>query len=393
MTREARTARWVVTLVFFLNGAGFAAWAARIPAVRDRLELSEASLGVALAMIAVGSLVGLPASGWLSSRWGSRVTTRVGLVGFALVLPLLGLAPSYPALMAAALLAGVFMGGLDVAMNAHGVAVERRFPRPILSSLHAAFSLGALVGAVTGAGIAALDVDVRVHLAGAGAVVLALGLPATRRLLPAATDRGEPGAPAFARPPRALWALGLVAFAGLLAEGAAIDWSALYVTDEVGASAAIGALTLAAFQVTMTLGRLVGDRVTEAVGPVALLRGGGLLGAGGLVLMLLVAEPATAFLGFLCLGAGLAVVVPVVFRAGAQQPGLAPGPGLAAVSTMGYLGFLAGPPLIGGIASATSLSIALGLVVALLLLQASLAGHARPRTAGRPAAEPVPASA
>jgi MFS family permease len=391
VSADVRTARGVVTLVFFLNGAGFAAWAARIPAVRDRLELTEASLGLALAMIAVGSLVAMPLSGWLSARWGSRRTTRIALSGFALALPLLALAPSYLALVGAALVAGAFMGSLDVAMNAHGVAVERHYPRPILSAFHAAFSLGALVGAAASAGIVALDVDVRVHLAAAGVLVLALGVPATRRLLPAGADRGETGAPVFVRPPRALWALGLIAFAGLLAEGAATDWSALYVTDALESSAVLGALTFAFFQITMTVGRLVGDRVTAAVGPVALLRGGGLIAAVGLAGALVVAEPVAAFVGFACLGAGLAVVVPVVFRAASEQPGLAPGPGLAAVSTMGYLGFLAGPPLIGALASATSLSLALGLVVALVLLQASLAGHARPRPASRPTAEPVPA--
>jgi len=374
---ELRRARAVVALVFFLNGAGFAAWAARIPAVRDRLELSEATLGIALAMIAVGSLVSMSLSGFLSARFGSRRTTRGYFLAFTLVVPLLGLAPSLPVLMVVALVAGVAMGGLDVAMNAHGVTVERRYDRPILSAFHAAFSLGALVGAALSAGVIALDVDVRVHLAGAGMLLFALGVPATRFLLPARADAGEPSGPAFARPPRALLAIGVIAFAALLAEGAATDWSVLYVNDSLGASAATGALVFAGFQLTMTAGRLVGDRVTAALGPVAVVRGGGLVAAAGLGAALVLAHPVAAFLGFACLGIGLAVVFPVALRAATQQPGVTAGPALAAVSTMGYLGFLIGPPIIGALASATSLSTALLLVVGLTLLQAALAGSAR----------------
>jgi Na+/melibiose symporter-like transporter len=392
MTRQVRVARVVVALVFFINGAGFAAWAARIPAVRERLELSEATLGLALAVIAVGSLVSMSLSGWLSARFGSRRTTRGYLAAFGIAVALLGIAPSLPMLLLVALFAGAAMGGLDVAMNTHGVAVERRYDRPILSSFHAAFSLGALAGAAISAVVAGLGVDVRAHLVGAGLIVLAVGLPATRALLPAGADAREPGAPAFARPPRALLAIGVIAFAGLLAEGAAADWSALYVTDSLGASAATGALVFAGFQLTMTACRLVGDRVTAAVGPVALVRGGGLVAAAGLGAALLLAHPVAAFAGFACLGIGLAVVFPVALRSATQQPGLAPGPALAAVSTMGYLGFLVGPPLIGGLASVTSLSAALTFVVALTLLQAALAGSARGGRVPAPAAtEAVPA--
>jgi len=394
MSAELRRARAVVTLVFFLNGVGLAAWAARIPAVRERLELSEATLGIALAMFAVGSLVSMTLSGSLSARHGSRVTTRCYFVALAVAVPLLGLAPSLPLLIVAALFAGAAIGGLDVAMNAHGVAVESRYDRPILSALHAAFSLGALTGAALSAGVVALEVDVRVHLAVAGALLLVLGLPATRFLLPASADAGQPSGPAFARPPRALLAIGLVALAALLSEGAAIDWSALYVNDALGASAATGALVLAVFQLAMTTGRLVGDRVTVALGPVLVVRGGGLVAAAGLGVTLLVGHPVAAFLGFACLGIGLAVVFPVALRAATQQPGISAGPALAGVSTMGYFGFLVGPPLIGGLASATSLPTALWLVVSLTLLQAALAGAARTGRAPektRSEPQPVPA--
>lgn len=392
MTPHVRAARAVVTAVFFLNGAAIASWAARIPAVRDRLEVSEAALGLALAMFAIGSLAAMPLSGWLSARLGSRGTTRALFLAFGLVFPLLALAPSLPALVVAGLLVGAAMGGLDVAMNAHGVAVERRSPRPILSSFHAAFSLGALGGAASSAAIADLGIDVRAHLVGVGLVIVAFGVVATRRLLPASADAGEPGAPAFAKPPKALLAVGVIAFAVLLAEGAAADWSALYVTDAVGESASTGALVFAGFQLTMTLGRLIGDRATAALGPVAIVRGGGLVAAAGLGAALLLEHPVAAFAGFACLGIGLAVVFPITLRSATQHPGLASGPALAAIATMGYLGFLVGPPLIGGLASLTSLPVALVLLVALALLQATLAGAARGgRVPATAQAQPVPA--
>jgi MFS family permease len=368
-----------VTLIFLLNGLLFGAWAARIPAVKDRLELSDGQLGLALGLVAVGALIAMPVSGWMSARGGSRRTTRILFACFCVAVPLLVLAPTYGLLMVSTFLGGLAGGGLDVAMNAHGVAVERQHPRPILSSFHAAFSLGGLLGALTGALAAGLDIDVRIHIPALAVLGLAVGLWYSRRLLPADADHaGEDAGPLLALPPRALWAVGAVAFCSLLAEGAASDWSAVYVKDSLSATASVAALSFVAFSATMTLGRMIGDRLTLAVGPVALVRGGGLLSALGVGGALVVGHPAAALVGFACLGAGLAVMVPVVFRAGAQLPGVTSGIGIAAVSTMGYSGFLIGPPVIGGVAELTSLPLALGLLVLLGLVIAALAPQVRP---------------
>jgi MFS family permease len=167
------------------------------------------------------------------------------------------------------------------------------------------------------------------------------------------------------RPPRALLPLGILAFAGLLVEGAAGDWSAVYLRDELGASAGTAALGFTAFSVTMVAGRLAGDRLVQRFGPAAVVRAGGAVAAGGFAIALLVAHPAAAFAGLACLGAGLSALVPIVFRAGAAMPGIAPGLALAAVSTTGYLGFMAGPPLIGALAELSGLPTALWLLVAL----------------------------
>lgn len=388
MTPGARPARRAVTVIFLLNGLLFGAWAARIPAVKGRLDLGDGALGLALGLIAVGALVAMPLSGWLSARGGSRRTTRLAFVCFCVAVSLVALAPSYALLLGAAFLLGASGGGLDVAMNAHGVAVERRHPGPILSSFHAAFSLGGLLGALTGALAAGLDIDVRAHLLTLCALSLAIGLWQCSRLLPADADHaGEEAGPLLARPPRALWAVGAVAFCALLAEGAAADWSAVYVKESLAATASVAALAFVAFSATMALGRLIGDRLTSAWGPVALVRRGGLLSALGVGGALAIGHPAAAVVGFACLGTGLAVMVPVVFRAAAQLPGVTPGVGIAAVSTMGYSGMLVGPPTIGGLAELTSLPLALGLVAVLSLVIVALA----PRVA--PASEPADAPA
>lgn len=388
---SARAARRAVTFIFLINGLLFGAWAARIPAVKDRLDLSDGELGLALGLVAVGALIAMPLSGWMSARGGSRRTTRILFVFFCVALPLPVLAPTYGLLMVGTFLAGAAGGGLDVAMNSHGVAVERQHPRPILSSFHAAFSLGGLLGALTGAVAAGLDIDVRVHLSVLAVAGLALGVAyAWPRLLPADADHsGEEAGPLLGLPPRALWAVGAVAFCSLLAEGAAADWSAVYVRESLEETASVAALAFVAFSLTMTIGRLIGDRLTMAWGPVALVRRGGLLSAAGVGGALLIGHPAAALVGFACLGLGLATMVPVVFRAGAQLPGITSGIGIAAVSTMGYSGFLIGPPLIGGVAELTSLPLALGLLALLGLVIAALAPRVRPASerADAPVAE------
>src|SRR4051795_8519623 len=209
MAPRTRAARRAVTVIFFLNGALIGSWAARIPAVKEHLGLGEAELGVALGLVALGALVAMPGSGWMSARGGSRRTTRFAFVCFCLALPLPALAPTYALLLPAALLLGAGNGALDVAMNSHGVAVERRSERPILSSFHAAFSCGALAGAGMRALPAAGGLDVRWHLLAAAALALPAGLVACRALLPADADHaGEEAGRVRGRPPRAPWAAG-----------------------------------------------------------------------------------------------------------------------------------------------------------------------------------------
>lgn len=375
--RRARRARVAVSFVFFAHGALFGTWVARIPAVKGELGLGEAQLGLALFGAALGTLVALPVAGVVTARRGSRAGTVWGLPVFAALLPVLALAPGLPALFLALFAFGAAAAMLDVAMNAHSLAVERERERPILSTVHAGWSFGGLAGAALGGAAAAAGLEPLGHFLLAAAL---LGLPwlaLSRLLLPADVDRPEEP-PRFARPPRRLAALAVLGFCGLFAEGAAADWSAVYLDESVGSGAGVAALAYACFSVAMAVTRLAGDRITSRWGPVAVTRAGGLVAAAGLASALVAGSVPAALVAFACMGAGLATVVPIAFRAAGSMPGIPAGAGIAALTTVGYAGFLVGPPLIGAVAEATTLPVALGIVVALLLVLVSLARATRP---------------
>jgi predicted MFS family arabinose efflux permease len=260
---------------------------------------------------------------------------------------------------------------LDVAINVMGVEVERERGRRILSSMHAAFSFGAMTGAGAGVLAAAAGVEPGPHLA-AVAVAVAVAAAITFPALPrGGTTRGGPG---FARPSRALLALGAAAFCVLLAEGSVTDWSAVFLNDDAGASEALAAAGLTVFSLAMALGRLAGDGLADRFGPAAVVRVGGLVAAGGLACGLALAAPAPAIAGFALMGAGLAGAFPLIVGAAARAGGDAEGPAIAAVSGAGYVGLMAGPATIGLLSDAASLRAALLVVVALCVVAAALGG-------------------
>jgi MFS family permease len=376
---DVRRARGAVTAIFFLCGLLFGTWAARIPAIRDRLALSDGELGLALAFLPVGAILAMPLAGAFAARAGSRRATRVAFALGCTAVGTVAFAPSLVAFAALAGVVGVGIGSCDVSMNVHGVTVERRYGRPILSTFHAAFSLGGLAGAALGALAAGAGVDVRLHLAVVGAVCGTVGLVWSRRFLAASADASAAQDPVFVRPPRSLWALGALAFACLVIEGAAADWSGVYVKDELGTGPGVAALGFTAFSVTMTLGRIFGDRLVTRFGSARLVRAGGVVAAVGFGAALAISEPVAALAGFACLGAGMSSVIPIVFRAAGQTPGIASGVALSAVTSVGYLGFVAGPPAIGAIAELIGLPAALGVLVALAAAVAALAGTTSPR--------------
>ncbi len=356
--------RVAITTVFFVNGAMFASWASRIPALSDDVHASPGLLSVALLAPAVGAVITMPVVGRRLPGRSSRTFCQWAVPAMMLALLLPGLAHNVAALAGALLVVGVTNSTLDLTMNAQGVTVEREMGKPLLSSLHAAFSFGAFAGAGLGAVAASLRVAPFPHLAIAAGLFGGVGLLATHYLIPRDrdADRSAPATRSRQLPTR-LILLGVACFFCLLAEGGASDWSAKLVRDDLGGTAAVGALAYAAFSTAMAAGRLVADRLWARWGATGLLRRGGALAAAGFAAGLAIGTVASAIAGFLALGLGLAGIVPTLFRSGSEEPDVPTGPALAAVSALGYLGFLAGPPLIGGIAELTTLRLACALLV------------------------------
>lgn len=369
--------RAAVTVFFALDGFAVASFFARLPAIQDRLNLSSGRIGLALLALTVSLLISQPLAGALASRRGSAplVTASALMVSAAIAIP--GWADSFGALVLGTAAIGFTTGMLDVTMNMQGVAVERRLPQPILSGLHAAFSVGMLAGALAAGAAASADQSPRTHLLAVGVLCALMTLTVRRALLPGGADAAVQG-PAFARPSKDLAGLGAIAFCVLLAEGAIGDWSAIHLAETLAASEATAVAGLAAFSGTMTIGRLFGDRITRRLGSVAHLRGGGLVGAAGIVIAATAPSVAIAVAGFALAGIGLSAMFPLMVRAASDHAGDAPGPAIAAVSTAGYGGLVTGPPLVGFLAEATSLRLALGLVLGLLCVTAAaLAAAAR----------------
>lgn len=364
--------RTAVTAVFFLNGASFSSWYSRLPAIQDRLDLGPGAVGLALLGAPLGLLIAQPAVGALIARHGSRPLVAAAPVWLgAVFLP--ALATNVITLFIAVTLVGAANGTLDISMNAQGLAVERAADRRLFSSLHAAFSFGALTGAGLAALVAGLGVPPLAHLVGTAVIAAAAALVVVRGLLPDPPGGEEPG-PLLARPNRRLALFGVIAFCVLLAEGAVFDWSGIYLSTDQRAGPAYAPLGLAAFSLTMGIGRLLADPAADRFGEASVARGGALTGALGIGLALVPGSVTLSIVGFAVLGLGLAGVFPLTLRAAARNPATA-GPDLAAVSTFGYLGLFLGPPTIGLLAELTSLRAALLLVCAACVMAAALASR------------------
>ncbi len=377
-------ARVAVSAAFLIHSTVSGTWAPRLPAIKESLGLSDGELGTALVGLAIGLVVGTRLAGAPVDRFGSRPVMRVGFPLLAATLLLPGLADSLVALFLSLFVLGLASGALDVAMNAQGIEVERHLGRPILSGLHGLWSVGLGIGAGVAALAAAIGADPLEHFAVVAAVLAVASLVFLRGLLPAHDQlREESGGaePADVRWTPALVLLGVIAFCSFVGEGSASDWSAVYMTQELGTSQALGALAFAAFAVTMALARFAADPLRGRVGNVVLVRGGSLIAAAGLGIALLVHEPAAAIAGFALLGLGLAPVVPIVFSAAGDLDARATGRLVGRVATVGYVGSVAGPIMIGWLAEATSLRASLCLVVVLALVIAVSARAARTRVA------------
>lgn len=381
MTREpadpVRRARIGVFGVFLLSGLTVALWGAALPAINHRLDLGEARTGTVLLATGLGALTCMPVAGWLCDRWSSRRVVLLAAPSSALALTGPALAPSYPTLLVATFVFGAGIGSLDVSMNAHAVEIEQLYPRPILSAFHGVWSLGGVLGGTVIATGLYLRLSVQPVMAVGAVVAAVLFLPPARMLLVGRREAGriardEGGGSALGPIPRRLvMLLGIVAFAAFISEGAAMDWSALYVNTVLGADLASASLAYTTFTVAMTTTRLVGDRLRHRFGAVCTIRWAAATAtAGYVVVMLAPVVPSAGLLctyaGWLLVGLGLAMVIPLVFAA-AGSGNAAAGRALSRVTTFGYVGMLAGPSVIGPLAEATSLRLAMVLPAALAL--------------------------
>ncbi len=364
--------------IFLVSGIGMASWAPMVPYAKARLGLDDAQLGLVLLAFGGGSMFSMPLVGMLAHRFGNRRVIAVAGLLLCLAIPLLALAPTALALAAALVYFGACLGAVDVAMNAHAVEVERHAGRVLMSGFHGLFSVGGLAGAAAMSGLLACHLPL-VTCAGAIAVLLALIVLALRRgLLPDVQDSGAPALP-FRLPGGLVLLLGLLCFVSFLAEGSMLDWSAVLLRDVRGFPAAYSSAGYACFSTAMAIGRLSGDRAVGRLGPVFAVRLGAASAAAGFLLAALAPWPPLALAGFVLIGLGASNIVPVMFSAAGRLPGTPPAISLATTTALGYAGLLSGPALIGFLAHASNLPIALAAVAGLLLLVAAAAGIVRPR--------------
>jgi MFS family permease len=375
LSAAAHRARVATTLVFFLTGVIGGTWAARIPAVQERLDLSDGALGVALIGLEGGAVLGLPLGGALVATIGSRWSLRLGFAIWPVGLVAVAVVASLASLAAALGVIAAANSVVDVAMNAQGVELERCYRRPLLSGLHAGHSFGFMAGGLFAIAAAAASPSTLAHFAVVGAVAAVVGVVATRLLVAERTSDG----PAVARPSGALLLLGLVAFCVFFSDGAANNWSAVHLRSERGADPALAAAAVSVFSLTLGLGRLIGDRVVARLGRAGAVRLGGVISAAGALIAIATPEPATALAGWAILGAGLAPIAPAVLGAAPDASDLPTPVAIAAVTTVGYLGSFTGPPVIGALAELSTLSVALGLLIVAALVAAGIAGRAVPR--------------
>jgi MFS family permease len=391
-SRELRRARVAVALCFFLNAVLYANLVPRLPEVKADLGLSNSSLGAALAALPLGALLAGLASAALIRRFGSARVASFGLVLLGLAVWSVAVAPNWPALAAALLVAGALDAVIDVAQNAHGLRVQRLYGRSILNGLHGIWSIGAVSGGLLGSAAAGLGIPLVVHLGISAVVFGVLALLGFRALLPGDDDADrddeqlpDEGIPAAPRTPGrrsavlALAALGVLAACGAFVEDAGASWSALYLRSELAAGAAVAGLGFVALQGAMTVGRLTGDRVVDRFGQRRVVRVGGALTAAGMGWALAFPSVPATLAGFALAGLGVATLVPAVYHAADELPGLRRGTGLAVINWLLRIGFLLSPPLIGVLADATSLRVAL-LAVVVAGLGALLLGRILPRS-------------
>lgn len=349
-----RMHRIAVSGFFFIAGLTFASWASRIPDIKSQLQLSDAGLGAVLLALPVGLMLSLPLSGWLITQYGSRKMVITGALFYPFLLAGLGLAPSVLSLLFALFVFGLTANLLNIAMNTQAVAVEKFYGKSIMASFHGLWSLAGFTGAAIGSLLVAGAVSPLVHFLLIWLLTVMLVL-----LFHKYTVAGDTGAktkvPLLVKPDRYILLLGIIAFCSMLCEGAMADWSGVYFQNIVAAPKQYITMGYVAFTAAMASGRFIADGLATKYGMKTILRFSGALITAGLTLSVLLPYVLTSTLGFLLVGLGVSAVVPFIYSLAGKTKTMSPGLALAAVSSISFLGFLIGPPLIGFIAQAINL--------------------------------------
>ncbi|MGW1211739.1 MFS transporter [Streptomyces sp. NPDC002499] len=386
MSHPLRAARVATFVYFSLCGTLMGTWVVNIPAIEERVDISHATLGALLVLLGLGAFIGMQVAGSLTDRLGARtvVPATAVLCSAALVLP--GL-PREPWTLAAALLVFGFCNGcLDVSMNAHAVHVEKAYGRPVMSAFHATFSVGGVLAALVGAATASAGLSPAAGMAAMGALGIAVALVSARALLPAAPaaaatdsvgETEQPPAAGRRGTSRRIWILAALALLVMLCEGAANDWSALHLKDVLGAPASTAAFAYGTFAATMTIGRLLADRLVAGFGSMAILRYGAATAGVGITIVTVSPWIWAAFAGWALFGLGLSGCVPQLFSAAGHADPAAAGANVSRVAGLGYVGMLAGPAVIGWLTHFVALNHAFVLLILLCAITTVAAGVLR----------------
>jgi predicted MFS family arabinose efflux permease len=368
---SARREQIATRVIFLVVGIVMAGFAPLVPLAKLRLGLDEGALGLLLLCLGLGSILAMPITGILTAKWGCRAVIAVASVIMIGAFPFLAIADSWLGMAIAIAVFGASLGTVDVAMNIQAVMVERDSGRPMMSGFHGLFSLGGIAGA---GGMSAL-----LALGGLSPLLAAVVVSAVSLLLVGLSlggllpygDNGQEKSPLFVLPRGSVLLLGILCLLTFLAEGSVLDWSAVFLTSVRGADIGLAGLGYAAFAVAMTGGRLAGDRIRMVLGERRVILLGGLIGAIGFALVLLVPSVHAGLVGYFLVGVGASNIVPVLFSAAGRTRDMSPGLAITAVSTLGYLGLLAGPALIGFVAHLVSLPFAFVLLSVAMLIVAA----------------------
>jgi MFS family permease len=377
-----RLNRIAVNAAFFINGFILGNWQGRLPRIQEIYNADQGTISLVLLAEALGAVVAMPFTGWLIMRNGSRSITLFSAFLYSAIIIFIPFMGSIQALFALYVIMGVVTGVFDVAMNSQAVMVERQYERPIMTSFHAFFSVGMALGGGCAAIFSWLELGIVTHLSTIAGVAVIIALWTSRYLIrDKPTEKPSSDQPLFRLPNTALIGIGIITLCCMLGEGAMANWSVNYMENVAHATKGFAPIAIASFATAMMLGRIFGDRVRAAIGDKKLIVLGGIVATIGILVTLIFPFPYSSIAGFFFVGLGLSTIVPIAYSIAGNAKGLPHGVGLAMVTTVGYSGFLFGPPIIGFLADWQSLRFSLGVVAGLFVIMTVLGMRYNPSKA------------